>query len=35
MSKDILNAIINEIEEKIDSADINPKVGTSGEVFYL
>lgn len=35
MSKDILNSIITEIEEKIDSTDINPQVRSVWEVFYL
>ncbi len=35
MSKDLLNNIINEIENKIDSVEINPEVWNVGEVFYL
>lgn len=35
MSKDVLNSIISDIENKIDSADLNPKVWSVGEVFYL
>jgi hypothetical protein len=35
MSNDILKGIINEIENKIDSTDINPEVENVGEVFYL
>lgn len=35
MSKDVLNSIITEIEEKIDSVDINPEVKSVWEVFYL
>ncbi len=35
MSKDLLNSIINEIENKIDSVELNPTVWNVGEVFYL
>ena len=35
MSKDLLNSIISEIENKIDSVELNPQVGNVGEVFYL
>lgn len=35
MSKDVLNAIISEIENKIDSSDLNPKIWSVWEVFYL
>ena len=35
MSNDLLNNIINEIETKIDSVEINPEVWNVGEVFYL
>jgi len=35
MSKDVLNSIINEIENKIDSTDMNPDVENIWEVFYL
>jgi hypothetical protein len=35
MSENLLNNIISEIESKIDSADLNPEVENSGEVFYL
>lgn len=35
MSNDILKNIISEIENKIDSTDLNPKVENVGEVFYL
>ncbi len=35
MSKDLLNNIINEIENKIDSVEINPEVWNVWEVFYL
>lgn len=35
MSKDLLNNIINEIEQKIDSVDLNPTVWSTWEVFYL
>ncbi len=35
MSTDLLNNIISEIEDKIDSTDFNPKVENSWEVFYL
>ncbi len=35
MSENLLNSIIDEIESKIDSSDINPKVENSWEVFYL
>ena len=35
MSNDLLNNIISEIEEKIDSTDVNPQVENAGEVFYL
>lgn len=35
MSKDVLNSIITEIEEKIDSVDMNPEVKSVWEVFYL
>lgn len=35
MSNDLLNNIINEIETKIDSVDLNPTVWNVGEVFYL
>ncbi len=35
MSKDILNNIISEIENKIDSTDVNKEVENIWEVFYL
>ena len=35
MSNDILKSIVNEIENKIDSTDINPEVENVWEVFYL
>lgn len=35
MSNDLLNNIINEIENKIDSVEVNPEVWNVGEVFYL
>ncbi len=35
MSKDLLNKIIWEIENKIDSVEVNPEVWNVGEVFYL
>jgi len=35
MSNDLLNNIINEIETKIDSVELNPEVWNVGEVFYL
>lgn len=35
MSKDILNNIISEIENKIDSTSVNKEVENIGEVFYL
>lgn len=35
MSNDILNSIISEIENKIDSTSINPEVENIWEVFYL
>ena len=35
MSNDILQSIINEIENKIDSTDLNPEVENVWEVFYL
>ncbi|PID86567.1 F0F1 ATP synthase subunit alpha [Candidatus Gracilibacteria bacterium] len=35
MSKDLLNNIIKDIEQRIDSAEINPDVENIGEVFYL
>ncbi len=35
MSENLLNNIISEIESKIDSADLNPKVENTWEVFYL
>ena len=35
MSENLLNNIISEIESKIDSTDLNPKVENSWEVFYL
>jgi len=35
MSNDLLNSIISDIENKIDSADLNPTVENVGEVFYL
>ncbi|PZM83578.1 F0F1 ATP synthase subunit alpha [Candidatus Gracilibacteria bacterium] len=35
MSKDLLNKIIEQVESRIDSVEINPNVGNVGEVFYL
>jgi len=35
MSKDLLNSIINDIEARIDSVELNPSVWNVGEVFYL
>ena len=35
MSQDVLQNIISDIESRIDSADINPGVESTGEVFYL
>jgi len=35
MSENLLNNIISDIESKIDSADLDPKVENSWEVFYL
>ena len=35
MSNDVLNNIINEIEKKIDSTDVNSQVENIWEVFYL
>lgn len=35
MSKDLLQNIISDIENRIDSADMNPEVWNVGEVFYL
>ncbi len=35
MSKDLLNNIIKDIEQRIDSAEINPDVENIWEVFYL
>ncbi len=35
MPHDILNSIINDIEQKIDSVDLNPEIENSWEVFYL
>ncbi|RKW24735.1 F0F1 ATP synthase subunit alpha [Candidatus Gracilibacteria bacterium] len=35
MSKDLLNKIIEQVENRIDSVEINPNVGNVGEVFYL
>jgi len=35
MSNDLLKSIINDIETKIDSADLTPGVENVGEVFYV
>lgn len=35
MSHDILQSLISEIENKIDSTDLNPTIENVGEVFYL
>ncbi|MCH2188948.1 F0F1 ATP synthase subunit alpha [Candidatus Gracilibacteria bacterium] len=35
MSNDVLNNIIQQVESRIDSADMNPQVSNVGEVFYL
>lgn len=35
MSNDVLNNIIKDIENKIDSADLNKEIENSWEVFYL
>ena len=35
MSQNLLNSIIDEIESKLDSSELNPKVENSWEVFYL
>ena len=35
MSENLLNNIISEIESKIDSADLNPQIENTWEVFYL
>lgn len=35
MSKDLLNNIINDIEKRIDSTEVNPDVENIWEVFYL
>ncbi|MDQ7009758.1 MAG: F0F1 ATP synthase subunit alpha [Candidatus Gracilibacteria bacterium] len=35
MSNDLLKSIINDIETKIDSADMTPGVENVGEVFYV
>lgn len=35
MSQDVLQSIISDIESRIDSVDTNPKVESTGEVFYL
>lgn len=35
MSKDLLQNIINDIENRIDSTSMNPEVGNVWEVFYL
>ena len=35
MSKDLLNKIIEQVENRIDSVEINPSVWNVGEVFYL
>jgi len=35
MSKDLLNKIIEQVENRIDSVEINPNVWNVGEVFYL
>ena len=35
MSKDLLNKIIEQVEAKIDSVEINPSVWNVWEVFYL
>jgi len=35
MSQDVLQNIISDIESRIDSADTNPGVESTGEVFYL
>ena len=33
MSKDLLNKIIEQVENRIDSVEINPSVWNVGEVF--
>ncbi len=35
MSENLLNNIISEIESKIDSAELNPQIENTWEVFYL
>ncbi len=35
MSQDVLQSIIEDIETRIDSTDANPKIESTGEVFYL
>lgn len=35
MSQDILQSIISDIENKIDSTDLSPDIENVGEVFYL
>ena len=35
MKNDLLNNIINEIETKIDSVDVNPEIENVWEVFYI
>ncbi len=35
MSQDLLNKIISEVENRIDSVEVNSEVGNVGEVFYL
>ena len=35
MSNDLLNNLIGDIEKKLDSADVNPEIENTWEVFYL
>jgi len=35
MSENLLNSIISDLETKIDSVDLNPKIENCWEVFYL
>lgn len=35
MANDLLNWIINDLEKKIDDANLDPNIASSGEVFYL
>lgn len=35
MANDLLNWVINELEKKIDDANLDPNIASSGEVFYL